>query len=126
MGIRFQQKGNFSKTYKFLNNAQKHTYIKAMEKYGKRGVEELKKVTPKRTGLTADSWDYKIEEKNGYIRISWVNTNIQNGINIAILIRYGHGTRNGGYVTGVDYISPSLGPIFQEMADAAWEEVTQK
>ena len=96
-----------------------------LNKYGKRGVEALKEATPKDTGLTADSWEYKIvEEANGNMKIEWHNTNIQNGCLIAILLQYGHATRNGGYVQGQDYVNPAIARIFGQLADDAWKEVS--
>lgn len=124
--IYFENKGDFSKTFKFLNHLTKGAYMKAMlEKYGKRGVEALAAATPVRTGKTASSWSYEIEEKDGKISVTWTNSNIENHVNIALIIQYGHATRNGGYVRGIDYINPALQPIFDAMALEAWKEVTK-
>jgi hypothetical protein len=123
--IYFNNTGNFNKTFEFLNGLTKGNYMTAMlEKYGKRGVEALAAATPIDTGLTASSWDYEIEEKNGSFTITWVNSHIEKGINIALILQYGHATRNGGYVRGIDYINPALKPIFDAMAAEAWKEVT--
>ena len=97
-----------------------------MEKYGRKGVEALKAATPVDTGLTAESWYYEVRTspENGYYSIIWCNSNVVKGwANIAILLQYGHGTRNGGYVEGRDYINPAIQPIFDEMADKVWEEI---
>ena len=94
-----------------------------LDKYGKRGVDALRSATPIDSGLTADSWEYEIEKTaNGY-GISWNNTNVNKGVKIALLLQYGHGTGTGGFVQGVDYINPALTPIFDELANAAWNEV---
>lgn len=122
--IRIKQSGDFKKTEKFLKKSLGRNYIDVLEKYGQQGVSALSASTPVKTGLTASSWSYRIIQNEGSISISWENSNIQNGINIALILQYGHGTRGGGYVTGIDYINPALKPIFEKMADAAWKEVT--
>lgn len=94
-----------------------------LDKYGELGVEALRKSTPKDTGETSDAWYYKIENTAGKVSLTFHNSNIQNGAPIAILLQYGHGTRNGGWVEGYDYINPALRPIFDKLAEAAWEEV---
>lgn len=121
--ITFKQKGDFSKTEKFLKRSLGRDYVNVLEKYGQQGVAALSASTPVRTGLTATSWDYEIIQNGSSISIFWKNSNIQNGVNIAIILQYGHGTKNGGYVRGRDYINPALRPIFDKMADAAWKEV---
>lgn len=122
--IKVKQKGDFAMTEKFLKKAFGRNYLVVLEKYAQQGVAALSAATPVDTGLTAISWSYEIiQNDNGY-SITWNNSNIQNGVNIAIIIQYGHGTRNGGYVQGRDYINPALLPIFEAMADAAWKEVT--
>lgn len=115
--------GDFGKTEKFLHSIIEHHYAKKLEKYGKKGVEALMAATPKDSGKTKESWSYEIEEVKGRTSIYWRNSNVQNGVNIAIILQYGHATRNGGYVEGVDYINPAIQPIFEEMAQEAWKEV---
>lgn len=98
---------------------------KSLTAYGERGVALLSSATPTRSGLTANSWSYEIENSNGSARIVWTNSNIVGEkYNLAILIQYGHGTGTGGYVTGIDYINPTLRPLFEEMANSIWKEVT--
>lgn len=121
--ISFSSKGNFSKTTKFLNKVLNQDYLNVLDKYGQKGVDELRRATPKDSGLTADSWDYIITKKKNDIRIHFVNSNIQNGANVAILLQYGHATKSGGFVQGIDYINPTLAPIFEKIADEAWKEV---
>ena len=123
--ITFRQKGDFRKTSKFLEYAAKGIKIVELDKYGREGVAALSSATPVDTGLTASSWYYKIENKNGTATISFLNSNIQNGVPIAIILQYGHGTRNGGWVTGRDYINPAIQPIFDNLANNAWKEVTK-
>lgn len=120
--ITFSQKGDFSKTYSFLKKAQKLD-ISGLEAYGKRGVEALSDATPKDTGLTASSWSYAITNDGKTVTISFSNSNVQNGILIAVILRYGHATGNGGWIEGYDYISPAIQPIFDEIVDHAWKEV---
>lgn len=124
--ITFTSKGDFSKSFKFFNKLLKGNYMKAMlEKYGQRGVAALASATPVDTGKTASSWSYEISIEENVITITWNNSNINKGVNIAVLLQYGHGTRNGGYVAGRDYINPAIQPIFDTMANEAWEEVTR-
>ncbi len=123
--IRVKQRGDFKKTEKFLKKSFGRNYINVLEKYAQQGVLALSAATPIDTGLTSISWEYEIIQNQGSISIVWKNTNINDGVNIAIILQYGHGTQNGGYVTGIDYINPALKPIFDKMADAAWKEVTR-
>ena len=88
------------------------------------GVDALAAATPVDTGKTAASWTYEIEKKNGSYSIVWLNTNVNKYVNIALILQYGHGTRNGGYVKGRDYINPAIQPIFDKIAEDAWREVT--
>lgn len=123
--ITFKNKGDFSKTFKFFNKLLKRDYLNILDKYGKEGVERLREYTPKDTGLTSESWHYEISHNKDSTTISWLNSNVNNYVNIAIILQYGHATRNGGWVEGVDYINPALRPIFDKMAAEAWDEVTK-
>lgn len=123
--ISFRSKGDFKKTEEFLKKSLGRKYRAVLEKYGQKGVLALTAATPIDTGLTAASWDYEITQNESGLSVVWSNTNVRKGYcNIAIILQYGHGTRNGGYVEGRDYINPALKPIFDELADAAWKEVT--
>lgn len=123
--ISFEQQGDFSKTLKFLGKASKGIQIRDLDKYGKEGVEALSNATPIDSGLTASSWSYVITKEKGKITISWCNSNIISGTPIAVILQYGHGTKNGGWVAGRDYINPAMHPIFDKMAESAWKEVTK-
>ena len=125
MKISFRQKGDFSKLTGYLVKAKNAIKISDLDKYGREGVAALSSATPVDTGTTANSWYYKIENKNGSATISFYNSNIQNGVPIAIILQYGHGTRNGGWVQGRDYINPAIQPIFDKIAENAWKEVTK-
>ncbi len=122
--ITFTQKGNFNKTTSFLkrvkNNRIKHSLIM----YAKRGVEALSSATPVDSGETAKSWYYEIIENRSGIKIVWKNSNVSNGIPIAILIQYGHVTRNGGYYPGMDYINPAIQPIFDGISEYIRKELS--
>ena len=117
--------GDLSKTMKFLNRLQNKDYLKILSEYGRRGVEALKAATPQDTGKTADSGYYEIKQDRKGATISWCNRNINDGVVIAALIQYGHGTGTGGYVQGIDYINPAMKPIFDELANECWKEVTK-
>lgn len=123
--ITFRHKGDFSKTIKFMENAKKAVRLADLDKYGQEGVVALASATPVDTGRTANSWYYEIVVKDGSAVITFYNSNIQNGVPIAIILQYGHGTRNGGWVQGRDYINPAIQPIFDKIAKQAWEEVTK-
>ena len=126
--IRFRHKGDLSLTTKFFDKVTKGRYLDSiLNKYGKRGVDALAASTPKDTGLTAASWNYEISRyDDGNVSIVWTNSNMsRDWFNVALYLQYGHGTRNGGWVEGIDYINPALRPIFEQMADEAWMEVTR-
>lgn len=125
--VSFKQKGDFEKTEKFLHGIREGWNHYKLDKYGKMGVEALRSATPKDTGKTANSWSYEIVEKPGRTSIYWRNSNVvYEWANVAILIQYGHATRNGGYVQGIDYINPAIQPIFNQMADEIWKEVVTR
>ena len=121
--ISFRQKGDFSKLSSFLERAKEAVKLGDLDRYGREGVAALSSATPVDTGLTANSWYYEIKRDKESVTISFHNSNIQNGIPIAIILQYGHGTGNGGWVEGRDYINPSIQPIFDEIANNAWKEV---
>lgn len=121
--IKIRQKGDFTKTTKYLERAKRGINLKSLKKYAIEGVEALKSNTPVDTGLTAESWYYEMTNENGKIKISFCNSNIQNGVSIAIILQYGHATGNGGWVEGRDYINPSIQPLFDELVKKAWKEV---
>ena len=123
--VTFRHKGDFSKTTKFLGNAKRGNYLKVLDKYGRAGVAALASATPVDSGITAASWYYEIERGSGTTRIVFGNANINDGVNIAIILQYGHGTGTGGWVQGRDYINPAIQPIFDKIADDAWREVTK-
>lgn len=123
MKVVVTQHGDLKKTEKFLKKMESGDYTKILSKYGEQGVQALASATPKETGKTAASWTYDIVASNDVYEIVFSNTNINKGVNIAIILQYGHGTRTGGYVTGIDYINPAVKPVFDEMANAAWKEV---
>lgn len=123
--ISFRQKGDFKKLNSYLERLEEVIKLGKLNKYGERGVSALASATPVDTGLTASSWRYSINREKDSVSISFENTNINNGVSIAILLQYGHGTRNGGYVQGRDYINPAIQPLFDQIAEEAWKEVTR-
>lgn len=124
MGIKVRHRGNFNKTTRFLMSMKEKKFLKNLEKYGRQGVDALSAATPVDTGKTADSWDYEIHWSKNTFTISWTNSNMaEAGMPIAILIQYGHGTKNGGFVQGRDFINPAIAPIFDKIANDAWKEV---
>jgi len=122
--ITFQHRGSFKNTEKFLTRVRGAKYITLLNKYGREGVNALSAATPTDTGKTSSSWAYKIEDQPNSTRIFWYNTNTNDNVNIALILQYGHGTANGGFVRGRDYINPAMRPIFDKMANEVWKEVT--
>ena len=123
--ISFRQKGDFSKLTRYLERTKKKVYLKDLDRYGREGVAALASATPTDTGQTAASWTYKIVQNNGAVSIEFHNSNIQNGVPIAIILQLGHGTGTGGWVQGRDYINPAIQPIFDKIANDAWREVAK-
>lgn len=121
--IKLKHSGSFRKTEKFLREMKRKDYVAILNKYGEMGVDALREATPKRTGRTAASWSYTVNCSGGVYSIYWTNSNVNDGVNIAIILQYGHGTGTGGYVKGIDYINPALQEVFQHLADELWEEV---
>lgn len=123
--ISIKHKGNFKKTEQFLKNCWNMYDSGILDYYGRKGVAALSNATPVRTGLAANSWYYEIEKTNGGVKIIWSNSDIEGDCNVAILIQYGHGTRNGGYVRGIDYVNPAMRPIFDEIAEELMRGIRQ-
>ena len=123
--ISFRHKGDFSKTTRYLERVKGAVRLGILDKYGREGVAALSSATPVDSGLTARSWYYEVEHKNGSAKITFNNSNIQNGVPIAIILQYGHGTGTGGWVQGRDYINPAIQPIFDRIVNDAWREVTK-
>lgn len=122
--ISLTSKGDWSRTIKSLKRMAGGDRFSNLDKYGKAGVAALSRATPVDTGLTAGSWKYRIIKTKGRPGIEWYNTNTRNGVSVAILIQYGHGTGTGGYVRGRDYINPAMRPIFDQIVSEFWREVT--
>jgi len=123
--ITFEQKGNFDKTRQFLSTASKGLHLNDLSRFGEEGVKALRDSTPKDSGETASCWSYKIIKGKGTTTISWFNSNKVDGVPIAVILQYGHATKNGGWVTGRDYINPVMQPIFDKIASNAWKEVSK-
>lgn len=122
--IEFNVTGSTARTEAFLNKMQAKDFLSGLESIAQRGVAALQAATPTESGLTAASWSYVIESQGDLTFISWLNTNSQNGVNVAIILQYGHGTGTGGYVAGRDYINAAIRPIFDEIANDVWKKVT--
>lgn len=125
MKIGFRLNGDFSNTKRYLTKARNAARLSILDKYGQQGVAALASATPVDTGLTANSWYYKVEQNNTGAKITFCNSNVQNGVPIAIILQYGHATGTGGWVEGRDYINPALQPLFDRIVNDAWGEVTK-
>lgn len=123
--IEIRHKGDFNNIERFFNKVLKRDWLNILSDYAARGVEALKAATPVESGETANAWNYEIESGDGITTVYFTNSHENDGVNIAVLLIYGHGTRNGGYVQGVDFASPALAPIFYELADSMWRGVTE-
>ena len=123
--ISFRHKGDFSKSTRYFKNVKKAIRLNILDKYGREGVAALASATPVETGKTAASWEYEIERRDGSVAIVFKNSHINQGVPIAIILQYGHGTGTGGWVQGRDYINPAIRPIFDRIVNDAWREVTK-
>lgn len=124
--ITVKGKGKFDKTMSFLHAAKNFNSTRVLKKYGRKGVDALEKATPRDTGVTASSWYYELEKSGNGTTLRWNNSNVKDGwYNNALMLQYGHGTRNGGWVEGQDYINPALSKVYDALADDAWNEVTK-
>ena len=123
--IRVKQKGNFNNIERLFNRVLKRNWLNILSDYAAKGIDALRAATPVESGETANSWNYEIESRDGITTVTYTNSHENNGVNVAILLIYGHGTRNGGYVQGNDFVTPALAPVFQDLADAMWKEVTE-
>ena len=123
--IVIKHKGSFNNTEKLLKRMSKTDILRILDRYGRDGVAALAAATPVDSGLTASSWGYEVRASRGTYAITWTNSNVNKGVPIAIVIQYGHGTRNGGWVEGRDYINPAIQPVFDKLANEAWREVTK-
>ena len=126
MAVTVISKGSFKNTLKFLRTASNLRIEHALHKYGKMGVDALSAATPVDTGKTAASWGYSIEYDNNSVKLIWTNDNVNNYVNIAIILQYGHATGTGGWVEGIDYINPALAPVFEEISKKLWKEVIEE
>lgn len=123
--VTFKTSGSFKNTTKFFDFVSRGDYLdRKLNEYGIKGIKALQENTPKDTGLTANSWDYVIEKSKGSIKITWVNNNMAGRVPVVILLQYGHATKDGRYIQGIDFINPAMKPIFDEIADEIWKEVT--
>ena len=122
--IKVTQKGNFNRITSYVTSIKNKDFLKTLDEYGRIGVEALRNATPVDSGLTASSWYYDITRSRGRVTLAFHNSNVNNYVNIAIILQYGHGTGTGGYVQGTDYINPAIESLFKDMADEAWKEVT--
>ena len=123
--ITLSSKGDFSKLNNYLEKLRESAKVGILDKYGRAGIEALSAATPVDSGLTASSWYYEIEHSDTGASISFFNSNVNEGVPIAIILQYGHGTGTGGWVEGRDYINPSIQPIFDQIANDVWREVTK-
>ena len=123
--IRVTMHGNFTKTNSFFQRILEKIKVSSLDEWGRRGVEALSSATPVDTGKTADSWYYEIVRDKEGVKVQWMNSNVNNGVNIALIIQYGHAARNGVFIEGRDYINPALEPIFDGIEDSAWKEVKE-
>lgn len=124
--IEFKHRGNFRKTDGFLKNLKYFSIDQILDYYGQKGVEALKATTPVDTGKTASSWYYEIVKEQGKTSVVWKNSNIKDWVNVAVIIQYGHATSSGSWVEGIDYINPALQPIFNQIAEDAWNEIRRR
>lgn len=124
--ITFRHKGDFKKASRYLEKIRQAIHMGILDKYGREGVAALSSATPLDSGLTASSWSYEIQNGRGTASIIFTNSNINDGVPIAVILQYGHGTGTGGWVQGRDYINPAIQPVFDRIVNEAWREVTRR
>lgn len=122
--IKVKIKGNWNKTEHFFDRILHKGWYGTLTTYGEIGVKVLSNATPKNSGDTANSWGYEIKKNKQALTLIFTNSANTSVAPVVILLQYGHGTKNGGYVKGIDFINSALKPVFQEMADEAWKEIT--
>lgn len=125
MRLSVSSSGSFDKFESFLKRNFTSSLKTALHKYGQMGVDALSSATPIETGVTRSSWRYEIRAGRKFSSIRWLNDHVEEGVNIAVILQYGHATGSGGWVEGRDYINPALRPIFDGFASELWMEVTR-
>ncbi len=124
MEVKRTSSGSFKNIQKFFDRVKNRRFYDRLESYGQAGVDALAAATPKDTGTTAQSWTYEVEKNGDHAEVSWSNTNVQDGwFNVASALQHGHGTRNGGWVEGRDYINPAMKPLFDQIEEGVWGEI---
>lgn len=123
MSVSVKSTGHFKDTLDFLDKHSKKDYQRIFRQYGELGVKALSSATPIDSGKTASSWEYRIKETQGTTTLEWHNTNVNDGVVVAVLIQYGHATQGGGYVQGYDFINPAIKPVMDKLAEDLWKEV---
>ena len=123
--ISFRHKGDYRKATRYFERLKEAARLGILDKYGRAGVAALSSATPVESGKTASSWGYEIEQSRGSAKIIFTNSNINKGVLVAVILQYGHGTGTGGWVQGRDYINPAIRPIFDQIVNEAWKEVTK-
>lgn len=122
--LRISGSGSFAKTTAFLEKLQSGRMFANLDHHGRAGVDALASATPRDTSLAANSWGYQVSKSKGRVSISWFNTDVEGGVNVAVILQYGHGTGTGGWVEGRDYINPAMRPVFDKILDDIWRQVT--
>jgi hypothetical protein len=122
MPITISQKGNWDETTNYLKKMSDSDIFATLDQFGQAGVAALIAATPTESGLTGRSWYYEIVRRKDYYSIRWRNAHVENGVPIAIILQYGHGTRRGGYVQGREYIMSAIRPVFDQI-DAEMRKV---
>lgn len=122
--ITFESSGSFVNVDRFLERMAKEEILSALNQYAELGVSALASATPSKSGATANAWSCEVTFKRNNYTITWSNSNVNDGVNVAVILQYGHGTGTGGYVQGRDYINPAIQPIFDKIADEVWKVVT--
>ena len=123
MRVTVSSKGDWKKTKKWFAAMGKKDYLRELDRLGQQGVQALRSMTPVESGATAAGWYYEVVTTGGQAGIAWYNNHSNNGVNIAIILQYGHGTGTGGWVAGRDYINPAIKPVMDQIAENVWKAV---
>lgn len=123
--VQIKNKGDFLKLDTYFKKSLKITKFRKVEEIVQECIEKLRAVTPEDTGLTSRSWTCVIERYKKSVKVEISNTNIQNGINVALLLEYGHATRNGAWIEGKNYIAPVVLEYYNQILNSTWKELTK-
>ena len=116
--MRIQEYGDFGNLEKYLKKSRRAN----LDVLGQAIVNALRDTTPVESGETANAWGYKIVSTSRGLDLEIYNTHINDGVNIAIILHYGHGTGTGGYVPPRPYIDSAIDAAYKKTINKVLED----